>query len=82
MAVAVAPKRRESAQAKGERYLASGRVLILRAGPGHVSALVRGDGAVYDCGYRNGVWSCPCAARSDQCSHLHAVRLCTAPEFA
>jgi uncharacterized Zn finger protein len=75
-----APKAREGAQAKGRRYLVSGRVTILRAGPGRVSALVRGDGAFYDVTYRDGVWSCPCLARTD-CAHLVAVRLCTAPEF-
>lgn len=81
MAVATAPKTREGAPLKARRYLTDGRVSILRAAPGHVRALVRGDGAFYECGYRDGRWFCACRARTDQCSHLLAVRLCTAPDY-
>lgn len=81
MAALAAPKSREGAAAKSRRYLAEGRVVILIAEPGRVVAQVRGDGAVYLCGYEAGEWSCPCRARTDQCAHLVATRLVTAPEY-
>jgi hypothetical protein len=69
---------REPADAKGRRYLVEGRVIISTAGPGHVDAAVRGDGAVWHVSYRRGGWLCDCPARS-RCAHLLAVGLVVAP---
>jgi uncharacterized Zn finger protein len=63
---------RENAQSKGLRYLASGRVLIRRAGPDHVEATVRGNGYLWRVEYRDGWWRCDCPARS-KCAHRYAV---------
>ncbi len=71
---------RENAAAKARRYLTEGRVVLTRVTPSSVKAIVRGDGATYTSIYRAGQWSCSCPARTDQCSHLRAVRLVTAPE--
>lgn len=81
MSLAAAPKSREGAQAKARRYLVEGRVVLLRVAPGLVVARVRGDGAVHRCGYEHGAWWCSCPARTDQCAHLVAVRLTTAPDL-
>lgn len=80
MTATVVPTR-EGAPTKGRRYLTEGRVVVLEARRGHVRARVRGDGAFYDCGYSNGGWWCMCEARTDQCSHLVALRLVTAPDL-
>ena len=72
---------RENAATKAGRYLVEGRVVITRVAAGRVDALIRGDGAVYAAGYRNGAWNCDCSARSDACSHLRALRLTTAVDL-
>jgi len=69
---------REDAPAKARRYLVEGRVLIAAAGPGYVTAAVRGDGAIHHVTYRRGGWACDCPARG-RCCHLLAVGLVTAP---
>jgi uncharacterized Zn finger protein len=69
---------RESAEAKGRRYLAAGRLVVTSVAGDHVSACVRGDGEVYRCGHEPGRgWWCSCPARTDQCAHLAALRLVT-----
>jgi uncharacterized Zn finger protein len=73
---------REKAQTKARRYLTEGRVIVTDAGPGHVRATVRGDGTVWTCGFYAGAWRCSCPVTTDQCSHLHALRLVTAPDLA
>jgi hypothetical protein len=65
---------RESARTKADRLLLEGRVSILDVDRDHVRALVRGEGHLYRATYAHGVWACTCAARSDQCSHLLALR--------
>ena len=69
---------RDSASAKSRRYLAEGRVIIIRVSDDRVLARVRGDGHIWLVIYESGRWSCPCPARTDQCSHLRALRLITA----
>ena len=69
---------RESAERKGVRYLAEGRVLV-EAVEGHdVIATVRGNGAVHTVTHERGGWRCTCAA-AGRCAHLVAVGLVTAP---
>lgn len=65
---------RETATAKASRYLCEGRLIIASVIPGMVDAKARGEGALYSLGYRDGTWWCACPARSDQCSHLRALR--------
>jgi uncharacterized Zn finger protein len=69
---------RESAEVKGRRYLVEGRVIVVRVSDDRVLARVRGDGRIYPVIFEEGVWSCPCPARTDQCSHMKAVRLVVA----
>ena len=71
---------REPASAKGRRILTEGRVILLEVRPGRVTAAIRGEGAIHKAGF-DGAWWCTCPARSDQCSHLHALRLVTAPDL-
>lgn len=72
---------RENAADKGRRYLCEGRVVLTHVTAGKVAATIRGDGTFHQATYRNGVWSCTCQARSSSCSHLVAVRLCTAVDL-
>ncbi|MDQ7910780.1 hypothetical protein RB614_40445 [Phytohabitans sp. ZYX-F-186] len=69
---------RESAASKAARYLAEGRLVVLRVVPGEVDATCRGDGAVYQVTYRRGLWHCTCDARG-RCSHKLALGLVVAP---
>jgi hypothetical protein len=65
---------RENARTKADRLLLEGRVVVTHAGPYGVVAKVRGEGRVHTARYSMGAWSCTCEVRTDQCSHLHAVR--------
>ncbi len=65
---------RENARHRADRLLLEGRVMLLEVGRYGVVAKVRGEGRVHTARYF-GSWSCTCEARSDQCSHLHAVDL-------
>lgn len=69
---------RESAADKGRRYLCEGGLTVLEVAGDAVRASCRGDGELYEVGHdlRQG-WFCSCAARSDQCAHLVALRLVT-----
>ena len=69
---------RENAEAKAKRYLAEGRVVVVSVSDNRLLARVRGDGSVWLVMFEGGVWFCPCPARTDQCSHLRALRLITA----
>lgn len=69
---------RETAAVKTARLLAEGHVRLTEAGPGVVTATVRGTTAVYVVTYRRGGWHCPCAHRG-RCSHLAAVMAVTHP---
>lgn len=71
---------RENAHEKGRRYLAEGRLTIRSANrAGGVVAVVRGDsGLIYRAEWAPDIgWMCNCLARTDQCSHLVALRLVT-----
>jgi hypothetical protein len=69
---------RESADVKARRYLAEARLTVTRVVPGEVDAIYRGDGEMYELGYRRGEWFCPCPARG-RCCHLLALGLVVAP---
>jgi uncharacterized Zn finger protein len=72
--VAVGVVTRENAQAKGERYLLSGRLTVCLATPQRVEALCRGDsGHSYSLGHDNDVWWCSCPAKG-RCCHLTALK--------
>ncbi len=76
---------RESAEAKGRRYLTEGRLQVLELGPGVIRATCRGDGAVHRLGWWHGRWGCSCPAGTfgRQCAHLVALRLVAVePTFA
>lgn len=64
---------RETARDKADRLLIEGRVVIVEVGRDIVLAKVRGEGRIHTCRYF-GSWTCTCEVRTDQCSHLHAVR--------
>ena len=72
---------RDNAALKARRYLTEGRVIITRVSDRIVAARVRGDGAIYDSTWQAGTWSCNCPALTDQCAHLRALRLVTAPDL-
>jgi uncharacterized Zn finger protein len=67
---------RETVAAKARRYLAEGRVTILRVGDAVVRAEVRGDGEIYETGYSpSRGWICSCPVRGPRCCHVLALRL-------
>ena len=71
---------REDAMTKGRRLLGEGRLYVVRVQrePFEVVAYCRGDhGLVYQCKFLGGQWGCECEARSEDCSHLRALRLVT-----
>lgn len=70
---------RENAAEKARRYLAEGRLLVLKVDEraGVVAAECRGDGMTYACGYAQNDWYCTCEARG-RCSHLLALGLVVA----
>lgn len=73
------PTGRESAEAKGRRLLAEGRLTIDRVNGDLVVATCKGDsGAEYRLGHdpTNGQWRCTCEAKG-RCSHLVALQLVT-----
>ena len=73
----------ETKSEKARRYLAEGRVSIIRRDRDYVHAYVRGEtGELHSCGHdeRSMQWRCTCPAwtRSSShpdCSHLLAVKL-------
>ena len=65
---------RESAEAKSRRYLCEGRLVVEQVQPGMVRATCRGDGHRWHQAFDAGQWSCTCPCRTDQCSHLKALR--------
>lgn len=68
---------RENAAAKGRRYLAEGRLTVLRVDGDLVEAQCRGGGEVFRCGHRPpAYWWCDCPAKT-RCSHLHALQSVT-----
>lgn len=71
---------RENSSSKGRRYVSEGRLIIRRLDGEVVQADCRGGGAVYACGHNERGWFCNCAALTDNCAHLHALRLVVAIE--
>jgi uncharacterized Zn finger protein len=65
---------RESAEAKGRRYITEGRLLVQALDPREIVAICRGNGAIYRVGYQRGGWYCDCPAIG-RCSHLVALQL-------
>jgi uncharacterized Zn finger protein len=72
---------RETAAAKAERLLVSGRVVIVRADGRHIRALVLGDTeGFHTVEHIDGRWICDCShAPYGSCSHRRAVMLVTGP---
>ena len=70
---------RENARLKSARYLAEGRVRILRCDEDQVtlSAEVRGNGCVYVVACEGGLWACSCPAFSKNCAHVLACKSVT-----
>jgi hypothetical protein len=54
---------RESAEAKGRRYITEGRLLLRAVDPSEIVASCRGNGAIYRVGYANSLASS--SVRSD-----------------
>ena len=67
---------RESADVKGRRYVAEGRLCVREVTGDRISATCRGDGAVYRLRVEGPLWSCTCPAHG-RCAHLYAVGLVT-----
>ena len=68
---------RESALAKGKRYLTEGRLVVTRVDGPVIQAVCRGAGEVYELGHDLGRWYCSCPARR-RCAHLEACMVVTA----
>jgi uncharacterized Zn finger protein len=69
---------RETAATKAVRYLAEGRLTVLRVAGDDVQAVCKGDGEIYRLGHDlRGGWFCNCPARTDGCCHLIALRAVT-----
>jgi uncharacterized Zn finger protein len=68
---------RETTAAKGRRYLAEGRVTVVRVDGAVADALVHGDTGEHHVGHDPARgWHCTCPARG-RCSHVAALRLVT-----
>lgn len=69
---------RETVADKARRYLAEGRLTVTAVDGDHVTAVCRGQGAIYQLGHESGRgWHCSCPVRSDRCAHLLALRSVT-----
>ena len=75
---------RESARDKATRYLAEGRVILVRVDRAAVVGKVRGEGAIHTTWWQAGDWVCDCPhqARTTDCSHIHALRRITAVDLS
>ena len=58
-------------------YLTEHRITVLEVNEDGVRAIARGSGIVHDLGLDASGWWCSCPVRTDQCSHLHALRAVT-----
>ena len=67
---------RESAEAKGRRYLIEGRLIIRSIDSETIRATCRGSGEEYEVGFDPGGWWCSCPALG-RCCHLLALQLVT-----
>lgn len=72
---------RETAAAKADRLLTSGRVVVTTARGRYVRAIVRGDTEGFHVvQHLDGRWICDCShAPYGSCSHRRAVMLVTSP---
>lgn len=69
---------RESAHAKGLRYLTEHRLTVYAVNDAEVKATCRGSGARYQLGLdRGGNWWCSCPCHTTACSHLAALKAVT-----
>jgi len=70
---------RETIDGKARRYLVEARVRVLHCDEdaGILEAEVRGDCRLYSTGRDAEGWYCSCAARTQDCSHVRALRLVT-----
>jgi hypothetical protein len=76
----VGVSRRESAEARGCRYVAEGRLTVEHVDGDAVHASCRGSGALHCVGWdRARGWWCSCPART-RCAHLRALQLVTVRE--
>jgi uncharacterized Zn finger protein len=64
---------REHPRAKAARLLLEGRLTLLSAHAGRVTARVRGDQQSYHLGFTRGHWWCHCPETKGRCSHLLAL---------
>lgn len=71
---------REDSYSKARRYVVEGRLILTIVGGDRVEGWCRGDD-FYRVSYI-GNWSCTCPAVTDQCAHIRAAKLVTAPEAA
>ena len=68
---------RENAASKARRYLAEGRVVLVRVTDSTALARVRGGGAVHTVSASPAFWSCSCPAKG-RCAHELALGLVVA----
>jgi hypothetical protein len=69
---------REHARARGNRHLVEQHLVVTEVNGDTVRAICRGSGTWHHCGLDMARgWWCECAVRTDQCSHLHALRAVT-----
>jgi hypothetical protein len=70
---------RETVDAKARRYLVEARVRVLHCNEdaGLLEAEVRDDRRLYSIQRVGEGWYCSCAARTQDCSHVRALRLVT-----
>lgn len=64
---------------KARRYLAEGRVRVLRVDGDAATVEVRG-GELYRVECVRGSWVCSCPARTSRCAHVVAAELVTVPQ--
>ena len=65
--------KKEPKRVKAIRLLVTGRLRVWHVSHDLIQADCRGDsGEIYTLGWRDGLWSCSCPARTD-CSHLGAL---------
>lgn len=67
---------REITVAKGRRYLAEGRLTVIRVDGDLADAVVQGDTGQHHVGHDPDGWHCTCPARG-RCSHIAALQLVT-----
>jgi hypothetical protein len=67
---------RENARLKADRLLLEGRLIIDHVDHAHV----RGEGHRWEATYTRPTWACTCPVRTDQRSHLIALRRVVAVE--